>query len=355
MPMHADKINLISQHKLFRSTSLYEEFKSMPIGFGDLGAAGGIHHMILPIADLVNCIMFEPNTDALSTEHPDACDIKKINNNIFNELRVVNSAVSDTNGTAELKITANKVSSSFLDINEEFVERYKTYGFKVVSTCTAKTQTLDSIVNEKFKSSPNVFEIIKVDCQGMEKKILSGASEILSSRCLAILSEVSFTESYHNQATFTDIDSYLKSKGFILYGLYNRYVSEKHIDRKEYYTNEKLFEADALYFKDPLHEVNRNIEFNNRKKHLLILFALLFDYFEFAMDLINKFISNKTDRTNLVKLIEFLSTVKKNDLIKNTDELIKKCNDNPEKSFLYAQQYIDKNRGNSSIEFMNDI
>ena len=70
----------------------------------------------------------------------------------------------------------------------------------------------------------NRIDVLKMDTQGYEIKILEGADKIISPTFTrAIFVEVLFVELYKEQAYFTDIYKILLERGFKLVGLYNKF------------------------------------------------------------------------------------------------------------------------------------
>jgi len=340
-------LNLIADNEYFQATSLYEEVKRNPVGFVDVGAAGGIHSLILPIASLANCLCFEPNETAfegIRYETKESC---------FSNYIVYNTAIYDAVADAEFYITKSEVNSSLLKADPEFVKRYSVSGFDIVKNQTVKAQTLDNITQEISELYSNPAEIIKLDCQGTEYNILKGASNLLKKQCVAIWCEVEFFQVYENQKLFSDIDQLLRAKGFCLYGLYPNYISTKQLDRTRCETEERLMWADALYLKDPISPTNRQIRFSQRSINILIISSLLLAFFDLSLELIHAYVRNEKDRLNLIRLVEHLASSRRQLIEKNANDFVLKCTDGEDNIFLYAKKFIDHNTGNNNINFID--
>jgi FkbM family methyltransferase len=108
-------------------------------------------------------------------------------------------------------------------------------------------------------------DFLKLNVQGGELEILRGAGPLLDS-VLGILVEVAFVESYHERPMFSDIDAYLRERGFIFFDLLaHHYVGRssaplaaQHLMLSEPRLSSlvsswgQLIEGHALYLRDPL-------------------------------------------------------------------------------------------------------
>jgi FkbM family methyltransferase len=78
---------------------------------------------------------------------------------------------------------------------------------------TTKTQTADRFFRDQQLER---IDFLKLDTQGTELEILKGAREYLSAGKIAVIkTEVSLLPVYRNQCTFTDVDRFLKERGFL--------------------------------------------------------------------------------------------------------------------------------------------
>ena len=102
------------------------------------------------------------------------------------------------------------------------------------SISTVPVRRLDSYAGE-LELEPNV--MLKVDVQGYEQHVLSGADEILA-KTSYVLVELSFAPLYDGQADFHDIYSYLVNRGFSYAGSW---------DQLESPLDHTIIQADALF------------------------------------------------------------------------------------------------------------
>jgi len=339
------KLNSISDDSTFQSTKLYNNFVKNPIGFVDIGAAGGVHSLMRPVASITNCLCFDASQRA-------AEELQSKGNNIYSNFTVYNNAVAGKNGPADFYLTESEVNSSLLKPKEELVIRYNKQGMKVKEITTVAARTLDSIIGDDSKKYDNPGEIIKLDCQGAEHEILKASPETLAQQCMTIWCEVLFFQVYKNQKTFPDVDKFLCSKGFVLYGLYPKYVSKKLLDRTKYETNERLMWADALYLKDPLEQKNAHTSFTERQIDVLIISALLTGFFDYALEIIAAYKDDAIEQKKLLKLTRLLAQGEKTKIESSARQLIKKYNKYPEHIFLLTKKFIDKNKRNNDVDFL---
>ncbi|MCZ6521781.1 MAG: FkbM family methyltransferase, partial [Bacteroidetes bacterium] len=93
---------------------------------------------------------------------------------------------------------------------------------------------------------------LKLDVQGAELLILKNAPKILKN-CLIIHTEVEFLEMYKKQPLFSDIEHFLRKKGFILHNFHTldrRMVSPLANPNNEFDGLNQVLFADAVFIKD---------------------------------------------------------------------------------------------------------
>jgi FkbM family methyltransferase len=111
-----------------------------------------------------------------------------------------------------------------------------------------KTTKLDDL------SEPDEIDFIKLDTQGAELEILKNGKKCLKNS-LAIQLEVSFFNLYENQPTFGDIDTYLRSIGFVPHCFLDvkRWsITPTIFDGNYRKPGNQLLESDIIYIKDPI-------------------------------------------------------------------------------------------------------
>ncbi len=339
--------NSISENHHFRQTSLYRSFREIPLHFLDAGAAGGIHDLVKGAASIIDCVCFEPEKEAAR-----ALRLQYGQESPFASMTILETALSGRAGQRTLHVTRSAVNTSLLAPEEDLIKRYHLPGFHVDKTTTIATESLDGLMLREGRSGRRFGEFVKLDCQGAEYEIIQGAEKILRENCIAIMCEVEFFPLYKDQKCFSELDHFLRAKKFQLYGLYPHYISAKSLNRREAETEERLLWADALYFKDPLHNRRAGADIDQRGVDALLVVALLTRYYDFALELSRAFFSDKADLPHLELLIQELSGADKREMERDVSGLIADCQRNPDLLYLLAKKFIDCHRSNSDIDFI---
>jgi FkbM family methyltransferase len=144
--------------------------------------------------------------------------------------RVFQAGLSDEN--TELEITGGSASASFLPVDE-------TYAFKADVKQESEKVTvyrLDDMVGIHNLPVPDV---IKIDVQGYEYRVLKGALQTLAKTKFLVL-ELSFDEFYKGQEPLSMILALLEQHHFIL-------VDTGFEWRKDYKANNRLLQVDGIF------------------------------------------------------------------------------------------------------------
>jgi hypothetical protein len=108
-----------------------------------------------------------------------------------------------------MHVTAFSDSSSLLPPSENNQVRF---GTKEVGTVETSVRRLDDYRREHDRPFP---DLIKLDVQGYELEVLTGAEECLAS-AKAVIAEVSFVDYYEGQAEFHEVVGFLARFGLFL-------------------------------------------------------------------------------------------------------------------------------------------
>ena len=340
-------MNSIFENPHFKCTRLDTIFREKPLGFIDIGSSGGIYPPILPFAPLAHCTCFEPDKKAYR-ELKQTYKTKKQ----FSEITIFNIAIGSKAAHRKLHVTKSAVNTSLLKPNDELISRYNLTGLQLKEIDTVKTESLDNVIFQDGHRGERLGEFIKMDCQGAEYEILKGAEKTLQEQCVALYIEVEFLKPYEKQRIFSELDLFLRKRGFQLYGLYPHYISTKKIDRRKFDTEERIIWADAVYFKDPIDLVNRKRKYSQRDFEVLLLVAMLTHYYDFALEIVDMYFNEAPDSRHMRNLVLSLAEDRKRVIEDDIEELLAGCIKEPEKRYLLTKKFIDRHKSNNSMDFL---
>ena len=186
------------------------------------------------------------NNPIIHAFEPVDFEFKKLEKKYSKDKNIIlnNCAVGDKNCYRDFNITAKTGNSSFNKITPDtqwlnirsiqFKTSPENYTKDIKQT---KIITLDNYCSENQIGN---IDILKIDTQGYEDKVLEGAQEIMKKEIIfSIESEIMFDDVYEKYLTFSDLEKYLIPNNFRLVGINT--------------TNNNLFSgivffADVLYF-----------------------------------------------------------------------------------------------------------
>jgi FkbM family methyltransferase len=147
----------------------------------------------------------------------------KYNHHSFLKLQIENFALGIENTHVDFIQTTHHSMSSLLSVDLENYEKhfgsYQNYkvwekNVGVKKNFKVKQITLDSYCYDHLI---NEIDFLKLDTQGTELSVLKGAEKMLVDKKILVLKiEVSTIQIYKEQVMFSDIDLYLREKGFEL-------------------------------------------------------------------------------------------------------------------------------------------
>jgi FkbM family methyltransferase len=123
-------------------------------------------------------------------------------------------ALSDTDGEAEIHVSANSWSSSLLDMDERHLASAPESAY--VGTERVTTARLDSIWDEVLGQDARPF--LKLDVQGFEMRVLRGATGHLD-HLAGVQAELSLVHLYEGDSLWRDLVDHLEAYDFELAGL----------------------------------------------------------------------------------------------------------------------------------------
>jgi FkbM family methyltransferase len=195
--------------KIFKNNNIESLF------FIDVGAKDKLD-FFEELSPMTAMVGFEPNPAELDFLR------KKYLKHSFKSLELIGNCLSDFDGEVSFNVTKHSSMSSLLATDLANYERhfglYKNFdswksNIEIENVIKASAVKLDNFIKDKDA----VIDYLKIDTQGSELKILHGAEKLLDEKRINILKvEVSTIAVYQNQVMFSDIDIYLRDKGYFL-------------------------------------------------------------------------------------------------------------------------------------------
>ncbi len=172
-----------------------------PSGVIHIGAHEGLEITLYQKMGFKNILFIEAN--------PAVFERLKENITGMPNVKIVNCAISDSNGETTLYVTSQDLSSSILPLKEH----QRIYP-SIVESCqiTVQSRTLDKLLEEQQLELSD-FNMINIDIQGAELMTFQGAINTLK-HIEAINTEVNYQELYEGCAIIDQVDEFLANKGF---------------------------------------------------------------------------------------------------------------------------------------------
>ncbi len=266
----------MSFSKRFQTFCL-ENFSKQPIVCVDVGAVGGPK---FPWSEKKYIVWkgFEPQENASDSA---------IEKNKEDNTQIV---LSDTVGDAILYVTQHEDNASLLKPNMEFLSELGVAGrYEIKKEISVKTNTLDLWFKDQELES---IDFLKIDTQGTEMAVLFGGQEVISSKVLGVDIEINFAERYKGQGYFSEVDNFMREKGFVLFDIQRRYFKRKE-GLLLGFQKGQLTHGTALYLRSSKNIQNtfKDVNTEQYRLHILKLIALAFmyGYADYALSLANKF------------------------------------------------------------------
>jgi FkbM family methyltransferase len=165
-------------------------------------------------------------------------------NNFAGDLDVkpINLALSDKNRVEEFYINKCDYTNSFFPAVRLTKRLSHDNDDQLINFKTIKTRT-ETVDNFCSKEGIKKIDILKIDIQGGELKVLKGASEMLDKQQIRLIYlEVEFVLLYEGQPLFSEISEYLLKKGYRIFDLGN-------LERS---SSGQLVSGDALFISNKL-------------------------------------------------------------------------------------------------------
>lgn len=171
---------------------------SFQILLADIGSAGGLHRRWDPIRANVSAILFDPLDQSVGADRD----------------RYFPVAVAEGPGRATIRVTKRVSMTSSLLPNAPLLSRFwdKPDHTEIVSSFEVPTDSLDRVM----EANAIALDVVKIDVQGGEYAILTGARNSLANSIFLAEIEVSFLERYVGLKTFDAVVAEMRETGFEL-------------------------------------------------------------------------------------------------------------------------------------------
>ena len=273
-------LNAFLEQPQFAASMPCAALRQQPLGFIDVGARGGIHDLVLPLAGATAVLGFEPDGEECRR-----LKLEMASCSPWAKFAVEPWALAEKEGQASLYVQTMSTNSSLRLYNPDFVQRYQ-MARDHVDTISVPIATLDRLLFEDRAKETNWGEFIKLDTQGTEFEVLQGARRTLAERTVAVFSEVTFFESYRGQKLFSEVEMLLREQGFSFYGFASMHTRAcKLLNKRQSAACERAYFADAVFFKDPLPGGLASATMSQRQQLVLFTCAMLLGYYDFALQL----------------------------------------------------------------------
>ncbi len=156
--------------------------------------------------------------------------------------RIMNIALGEKKAGADIRVSANSVSSSFLDL----APGYPGKGAEAVSRERVSMETLDSLFPSLVSPEDRVF--LKIDAQGYEKWVLEGARNSLA-EISGIQVETALVENYEGEMLLPELINTITEYGFTIMSIESGYCDPD---------TGRQYEADCIFFKQQHHPCARS-------------------------------------------------------------------------------------------------
>ena len=283
---------------------IFKKLLKSPISFLDIGALGYTYKPLEKFSSLFWYHGFDPvfmhdkqqNIQLRNSKkkwkkytiHPYALNDKKSHKVMFN-------------------IYNAETNNSFLRSNQSFVKRYNMQNkWSISKKIYIKTQTLNNIKN--YSKDKNFGDVMKIDTQGTELKILMGSKNVIKNTKF-IIAEAAFVHLYEKQNLFSELEIFLRKNGFSFYCFTDLfYRSKKYLNKLKYLGRERMIYSDAIFIKDPYDQKNIS-KFNQRDLVVIFISSLSFQLYDYALEILNDMDINDNTKIKIKNYV--LSLAKK--------------------------------------------
>ena len=171
----------------------------------DVGARYGMHPTWRSFKGGMKYLMFEPDAQEASRLRG------KLDKKVF---EIFETALDSVAGERTFYLLKHRGLSSFLkpDLTSECFRRLKPGQAKIEKEIRLQTKTIDSVAATRKIA----VDFLKVDTEGTEHDVITGARAQLTKSILGIRSSCNFQPCFYEQKLFSETHNFLLSIGFVL-------------------------------------------------------------------------------------------------------------------------------------------
>ena len=200
----------------------------------DIGAFNGntalLYMKLFPLSKIYS---FEPFPESFS-------ELVK-NTSTYKDIIPINKGVGEQEGVSNFNSNSFSPTNSILNTHPSGSKVWGNGLLDTSETIEVELTTIDSFVNTHGIKN---IDILKIDVQGAEYKVIKGAKETLKKGIIKIIyTEIITLPTYEGQLDFDEMISLMKSFGFKLYNFYNLSLT----------TEGELRQVDAIFIKSTPH------------------------------------------------------------------------------------------------------
>lgn len=198
-------INFYKFKKIETQIKFLSELDDIEFSFLDIGARGGIataekRFLLFKYFKKFYTVGIEPDPE----------DCARISNQ-YDEIFPI--AVYEEKSTQKLYITKNPACASLFRPNASYLKySTKREHLEIIEEVDVNVDRVDAVVKNRN------FDLVKTDVQGATLEVLKGTGEILDNALICYL-DVYFEELYENIKLFSDVDKFMRNKGYRMVSL----------------------------------------------------------------------------------------------------------------------------------------
>ena len=242
----------------------------------DIGASGNLDPKWRPIESMTNLVGFDPNSEECER-------LNKLPHD-YNSATYLPYAIAGEDGEAILYKTKSIYCYSLLKPNSKWLKRFSFSDlFEVIAEEKIRTHKLCEVPEIKDLD----VDVMKSDTQGLELPILSNAGDLLD-RTFYVETETGFTENYIGETTYSQIDEFMRSRGFLLFDINVEHrISRKNVFGKYPSGKQQILWCEAVWLKDyiELERQNRLKNITREKVLKSLMLCSLESCFDFGYEL----------------------------------------------------------------------